>query len=315
MPPRSCHVRPDRQAGRGSRRDDRRVRRRRRVHQRRRVHRDHAQHRRRDHWDDRRNRPRGRWERQGRRDRDLPHRGRPADREHRPDASAEEALFRGWGAGRRARPEPVGPCRCRCRRGCCPDGDLRGDPCRCPCRTGCCPDADLPGAPRGRHRRPERRVRWGPPWRRAPAAVRRRLLARRPGRPGRPRRAAPVRPAAAQEPARQQPASPSWLRSSWREPGTRWARRPAWPRAACAPPAPRLWMKLTLRTHRVPAAWQGLPCWKPRAPSRAHGPEPSTRLSCLGPGRVLRTVSASDTRSCSRAHGVFILELPIRSFR
>ena len=50
-----------------------------------------------------------------------------------------------------------------------------------------------------------------------------------------------------------------------------------------------------------------------RAPSRAHGPEPSTQLSCLGPGGVRRTVSASDTRSCSRAHGVFILELPIRS--
>ena len=87
----------------------------------------------------------------------------------------------------------------------------------------------------------------------------------------------------------------------------------AWPPACAGPRAARWSRTPTSRTHRAPAAWRGLPCWCTRAPWRARGPEPSTQLSCLGPGGVRRTVSASDTRSCSRAHGVFILELPIRS--
>ena len=87
----------------------------------------------------------------------------------------------------------------------------------------------------------------------------------------------------------------------------------AWPPEVAERLGPRPWKRRTSRTRRDPAVWRVLPCWLPRAPSRAHGPEPSTQLSCLGPGRVRRTVSASDTRSCSRAHGVFILELPVRS--
>ncbi len=87
----------------------------------------------------------------------------------------------------------------------------------------------------------------------------------------------------------------------------------AWPPEVAERLGPQPWKRRTSRTRRDPAVWRVLPCWLPRAPSRAHGPEPSTQLSCLGPGRVRRTVSASDTRSCSRAHGVFILELPVRS--
>jgi hypothetical protein len=85
------------------------------------------------------------------------------------------------------------------------------------------------------------------------------------------------------------PSKSSWLRPSSPEP-----RRRAWPRAACGRPVPPPSTTQTLRTHRVLEALQGHPCWTHRALSRAHGPEPWTRLSCLWPGLATRALSAND---------------------
>lgn len=181
-------------------------------------------------------------------------------------------------------------------------------PCRCWRRRDYCQGVDRPDAAhsesRVRHPQPTQQGQPVPPEQVAQRGWERPAVQRGAARPV-PRPLSP-RPA----PPWGQPSS---RRSSWlacpQQPAPA-----ASPHAGAWPPVLRPWTTQTSRTRPYRRAWQGLPCWLPRAPWRAHGPEPSTLLSCLGPGIPTRTVSADAACSCSRAHGVFILEsLPIRS--
>jgi hypothetical protein len=99
------------------------------------------------------------------------------------------------------------------------------------------------------------------------------------------------------------------LRASRQQPSSRelsWVRRRASPLSGGAQRVPRSSTRRSERIRPIPEVWQGHPCSRPRAPSRARRPEPSTRLSCLGPGYAPRTVSGCAALSCSRTHGVFI---------
>ena len=82
------------------------------------------------------------------------------------------------------------------------------------------------------------------------------------------------------------PPEPSPRGPSSRGPSSRGPCReqPAWPPSNDGQQAPRSWRRRSGRIRPTPAIWQGRPCSRPRAPSRARRPEPSTRLSCLGPG-------------------------------
>lgn len=101
---------------------------------------------------------------------------------------------------------------------------------------------------------------------------------------------------------------PSSREPSWRVPSSPglYRRLPAWLPSNDGQRGPRSSMRQSARTRPIPGVWQGRPCSRPRAPSRARRPEPSTRLSCLGPGYAPRTVSGCAALSCSRTHGVFI---------
>ena len=226
------------------------------------------------------------------------------------------------------------PCRCCRQTGCCPAAGRGCGPCRCCHRTDCCRAgvrwvAEYP-ATGGGHRRWRRewelppRARMHPqpgsqqtvPVPREPAALRAPAprgsvpLAHRPKGPettGQRTKVSEMMESARSErrspallgrgrlslrrPRRFQraPSPPSSLRPSSPEP-----RRRAWPRATCGRPVPPPSTTQTLRTHRVLEALQGHPCWTHRALSRAHGPEPWTRLSCLWPGLATRALSAND---------------------
>lgn len=219
-----------------------------------------------------------------RRDRALvhrDHRAAPASWASSPDL---DAVHRGHPPGARAHPHR------RTRRGCCRDA-VRGDPFphRRPRRTDC----SLGAAPRDGGRQAEGL---------RPGAALRGVL-----RVG---RAAQLEVQGVRRVLR----PPGEAESSWTWPASRPPFSPA--PSSQAPPAslplggeqqaPQSSRRQSGRIRPTPAISQGRPCSRPRAPSRARRPEPSTRLSCLGPGYAPRTVSGCAALSCSRTHGVFI---------
>ena len=207
------------------------------------------------------------------------HRDGP-DHGHR-DVPDESASCRGWVVVRRG-PTRGGPFRHhhRRRRDCCPGEVPTADPFphRHRRRRDCCPaadprgadlqDVDLPREPReGRRGVPQRPgARTGP----MPQGQTREGQTRE-GQTEFPR-------GVARRPSSRVP--------SWREPSSPglYRRRPAWLPSNDGQRVPQSSMRQSARTRPIPGVWQGRPCSRPRAPSRARRPEPSTRLSCLGPG-------------------------------
>ena len=330
MPQPSCHVRlVHRDHGPGNRRDHpdhgQEHRHPRQALQRRQVHPDHDPGNRRDHGSGHLHRP----DHPVRRDHGPGNRpGRDSGHRHPPVVPGDEAaLFRDSGGARQARSALLAsPCRC-CRRTDYCRGEAPGcGPCPCCRRTDYCraevrSGEECPGTVAAR-RRPRRESERGKPralMRRMPLAPQQPVPVRQeptvlpqPVPPARepvglervglgpvqtalrgwrvpaPPARSPMTPRRAQR-FQRAPSPSSWLRPSSPEP-----RRRALPRAACGRPGlPRSTMP-TLRTHRVLEALQGHPCWTHRALSRAHGPEPWTRLSCLWPGLATRALSAND---------------------
>ena len=212
-----------------------------------------------------------------------------------------------WGEVRRERQVWHGPCQNRSQRhtGCCPGADRPGDPCPClrSSRRGCCLGVGpLDGGLAAAHRRPV------PPRRRAPRVRRESPRPRARGQawererePGRaqgpvPGQVLPAPRLLARVPLQRcrswEPALPSWLPAS--SSPRAWPRRAAWPPEAGGRQAPPPWTRPTSRIRLALAAWRELPCLLPRALWRAHGPEPSTQLSCLGPGQ------GAPDRQCQR---------------
>lgn len=226
------------------------------------------------------------------------------------------------------------PCRCCRQTGCCPAAGRGYGPCRCCHRTDCCRAgvrwvAEYP-ATGGGHRRWRREWELPPRARMHPQPGSQQTVPvpREPGalRAPAPRGSVPLaqrstgpettglrtKVSEMMESARSERRSPALLgwgrlslrrprrlqrapsKSSWLRPSSPEPRRRAWPRAACGRPVPPPSTTQTLRTHRVLEALQGHPCWTHRALSRAHGPEPWTRLSCLWPGLATRALSAND---------------------
>lgn len=119
----------------------------------------------------------------------------------------------------------------------------------------------------------------------------------------------PRAPPMLREPTRLVRQASPLVRTSGRSPSSRGpssARPQASPLSNDGRQAPRSSTRQSVRIRPILEAWQGHPCSRPRAPSRARRPEPSTRLSCLGPGYAPRTVSGCAALSCWRTHGVFI---------
>ena len=207
------------------------------------------------------------------------------------------------------------PCPNRSQRhtGCCPGADRPGGPCPCQRsgRRGCCrgvgpPDGVLAAGPR-RTERPRRRApqvrresppppalgqAWGLEPGRAQAPVPVQVLPA-PRMPV-PRMPMPRMPAQVPQRLCQpwEPELPSWPPAS--SSPRAWPRRAAWPPEAGGRQAPPPWTRRTSRIRLALAAWRELPCLLPRALWRAHGPEPSTQLSCLGPGQ------GAPDRQCQR---------------